>query len=113
LIAGEYLGIVAVLFLSRMMAVVAIYRFEFHKDSTFIHSMKKSLDKISMAVFAILALVVLLGLNHLLLLLPALIITLLVQKWLAKYIGFLNGDGLGFIIEINELILLNLLIFTT
>ena len=113
LIEGNYLGIIAVLFLSRMMAVVAIYRFEFHKDSTFIHSMKKPLDNVSMAIFAILSLVILLGLNNLLLLLPALILTLLIQKWLTKYIGFLNGDGLGFIIEINELILLNLLIFIT
>jgi len=111
LIEGNYLGIIAVLFLSRMMAVVAIYRFDFHDDSTFIHAMKKPLDEISMAIFAVLALLILLGLNHLLLLLPALLITLLVQKWLTKYIGFLNGDGLGFIIEINELTLLNLLIF--
>jgi adenosylcobinamide-GDP ribazoletransferase len=111
LIEGDYLGIVTILFLSRMMALLAIYRFDFHEDSTFIHAMKKPLDKLSMILFAVFSLIVLLSLNHLLLLAPALIITLLIKIWLTKYIGFLNGDGLGFIIEINELILLNLLIF--
>ncbi len=110
-IEGNYLGIIAVLFISRLMAVGAIYRFDFHVDSKFIHSMKEPLDKKSMIIFTVLSLLITLSLNHLLLILPALIITFMIQKWLIKNIGFLNGDGLGFIIEINELILLNILIF--
>ncbi len=111
LIEGYYLGIIAVLFISRLMAVLVIYGFDFHKESTFIQSMKKPLDKKSMIIFVILSLIILFGLNHLFIILPALIITFLLKIWLMKYIGFLNGDGLGFIIEINELILLNILIF--
>ena len=112
LLEGNYLGIVAVLFISRLMVVGAIYRFDFHAESKFIHSMKEPLDKKSIAIFTVVSLLIVLSLNHLLLILPALFITLMIKKWLIKNIGFLNGDGLGFIIEINELILLNILIFT-
>lgn len=111
LIEGDYLGIIAVLFISRLMAVGAIYRFEFHKDSKFIHALKEPLDQKSMIIFAIFSLIIAVSLHHVLLILPALILTWLIQKWLIKHIGFLNGDGLGFMIEINELVLLNILIF--
>ena len=112
LIEGKYIGIVAVLFVSRLMVVGAIYRFEFHSDSKFIHSLKEPLDHISMIILAIIALLILIGLHHPLLVLPALFITLILKMWLMRHIGFLNGDGLGFILEINELILFNILIFT-
>jgi adenosylcobinamide-GDP ribazoletransferase len=110
LIIQNYLGIVAVLFISRLMAVFSIYNFEFHKDSKFVHSLKEPLDKKSMIIFSLLSMLVLFGIGNIWLIVPALLTTWLLKIWLIKNIGFLNGDGLGFIIEINELLLLSLLI---
>jgi adenosylcobinamide-GDP ribazoletransferase len=110
LIIQNYLGIVAVLFISRLMAVFSIYNFEFHKDSKFIYSLKAPLDKKSMIIFSLLSMLVLFGIGNIWLIVPALLTTWLLKIWLIKNIGFLNGDGLGFIIEINELLLLSLLI---
>jgi len=111
LIEGKYLGIYAVLFLSRALVVASIYRFEFHHESKFIDALKTPLDKTSMIVFSIFVLLVMFGLGYPLLVLVGLLFTYLLQKWLLKYIGFLNGDGLGFIIEMNELLFIYLLIF--
>jgi len=112
LLEGNFLGIVAVLYLSRMMATGAIYNFSFHPESTFILSMKEALNNKSMLIFLLISLTILFFLNHLWLLPFAVIATLALRWWLKKYIGFLNGDGLGFIIEFNELLLLNVLIFS-
>jgi len=112
LLEGNFLGIVAVLYLSRMMATGAIYNFSFHPESTFILSMKEALNNKSMLIFLLISLTILFFLNHLWLLPFAVLATLALRWWLKKYIGFLNGDGLGFIIEFNELLLLNVLIFS-
>lgn len=112
LLEGSFLGIVAVLYLSRMMATGAIYSFDFHPESGFILSMKEALERKSMLLLFIISIMILLFLGHLLLLPLAIMITLFLHWWLQKYIGFLNGDGLGFIIEFNELLLLNVLIFS-
>ncbi len=112
LIEGDFLGIIAVLYLSRMMATGAIYSFDFHPDSTFILSMKEAINRKSMFIFLLISIMILLILKNLLLLPFAIMITVMLHWWLKKYIGFLNGDGLGFIIELNELLLLNILIFS-
>jgi adenosylcobinamide-GDP ribazoletransferase len=112
LISEQYLGIFAVLFLSRALIVASIYRFEFHHESKFIEALKKPLDKASMVVFSLFVLFVMFGLGYPLFILAGLLFTYMLQKWLLKYIGFLNGDGLGFIIEMNELLFIYLLIFT-
>jgi adenosylcobinamide-GDP ribazoletransferase len=111
LLQEDYLSILAVLYISRLMAVFAIYRFEFHKDSKFIQKLKEPVTDISILLLLIFSLLVLAILKQVLLLFVAFVITFLLYKWLIKNIGFLNGDGLGFMIEIDELLLLNLLIF--
>jgi len=110
LISENFLAIILVLFISRLMAVFSIYSFEFHKDSKFIYSLKEPLEKNSMIVYGVLVVAGLSVFGYPWLVLPALLTTWLLKIWLMKNIGFLNGDGLGFIIEINELLLLSLLV---
>jgi adenosylcobinamide-GDP ribazoletransferase len=66
---------------------------EFHKKSTFIHFLKNAI-KIPF-IFR-------------LLFLPFNILTKLILKRVKKQIGFLNGDTLGFNIELQEIIFLNI-----
>jgi len=66
---------------------------EYHKESTFINSLKNSI-KIAF-IFR-------------LLFLPFNILTKFILKRIKKAIGFLNGDTLGFNIELQEIILLNI-----
>lgn len=112
LIEGDFLGILAVLYLSRFMIVGTIYKSIFHKESKFIYSMKNQLDKKSMTILALISLIIIILLDNILLIPIALMSTILLKNWLIKNIGFLNGDGLGFMIEINELLLLNILILS-
>lgn len=111
LVEGDYLGVVAVLFISRLMAIGAIYSFDFHSESKFIYLLKDAIDKKSLIILAVISLVLLAFLGNLSLLIFAIVLTYLIKRWLMRHIGFLNGDGLGFMIELNEIVLLNLLIF--
>ena len=101
--------IVLVIVLSRFMAVVLIYRCKFHKDSKFIYKMKEGIDQKNLFLLSSLIIVVAFFINFWLLFL-ALFMTYFLQRFLQKNIGFLNGDGLGFVIEIVELFLFNVLI---
>jgi len=112
LVKENYLGIFAVLFISRMVVVLVIYLSEFHKESKFIASLKEPLDQKSISIFLLLSFVVLVLFAHVELFFISALVTFIAQKWLLKHIGFLNGDGLGFMIEVNEIVLLNFLIFT-
>ncbi len=109
---GNFIGFIAILFLSRAMATLSIYRFDFHSNSKFIYSMKNSLTQKDIIIFSILIASTFIYFNYLILFITAISITYLLKEWLLKNIGFINGDGLGFIIEINEIILLNILIFS-
>jgi len=107
---GIFLPVIAVIVLSRLIALTTLYSATFHKDSHFIDSLKSSLDQTSMVtVFIILAMALLL-ISKLILLPIALLAGWIIQRFLLKSLGFLNGDGLGFIIELTEVILLNALI---
>lgn len=112
LVSENYLGILAVLFLSRMMAVLVIFLSEFHKESKFIASLKESLDKKSISIFLLLSFIVVALFGHVELFFISALVTFIAHRWLLKQIGFLNGDGLGFMIEVVELTLLNVLVFT-
>ncbi len=112
LIEGNFLGILATLYLSRLMIVGIIYKSDFHNQSKFIYSMKNQLDQKSMTILALVSLVIVISLNNILLIPISFMTAIILKNWLIKNIGFLNGDGLGFIIEINELLLLNILIFS-
>jgi len=88
----QFFMIIFILIASRSSIFFAI-ELEYHKDSTFINSLKNSI-KISF-IFR-------------LLFLPFNILTKLILKKVKKAIGFLNGDTLGFNIELQEIILLNI-----
>jgi cobalamin synthase len=66
--------------------------FTFHEDSFFINSLKNSLN-----VYFIIKV----------LLFPLLFLTKKVLSKLQKQLGFLNGDTIGFNIEVSEIVLLN------
>ncbi len=102
--------IVLVMILSRFMAVVLIYKSNlFHIDSKFIYKMKEGIDQKNLFLLSSMIIVVTFFINFWLLFL-ALLMTYFLQLFLQKNIGFLNGDGLGFVIEMVELFLFNVLI---
>ncbi len=88
----QYFFIILALVLSRASIFFAL-DLDFHKDSLFIHSLKSSI-KVSM-FFKVLFV-------------PIDILTKLTLKKLKKQLGFLNGDTLGFNIEVTEIVLLNI-----
>ncbi len=106
LIHHKYLIIFIITFLSRLSATWLIYGYDFHPKSKFILSMKKSILKKDMIIlFLFVALLSLLFKSvHLLVLM--LLFSWELKNYLIKKIGFLNGDGLGFVIEVNEVLLI-------
>jgi adenosylcobinamide-GDP ribazoletransferase len=89
-----YILVMLALVLSRATVFFSL-DFDFHKDSYFINSLKKSIyiNKVAKIVFF-----------------PIHISTKIILTRLKKQLGFLNGDTIGFNIELNEIILLNLFI---
>ena len=88
----QYFMIIFALIASRGSIFFAL-DLEFHKDSSFINSLKNSIKVIFLYRF---------------LFLPFNILTKIILKKVKKTIGFLNGDTLGFNIELQEIILLNI-----
>ena len=89
---GQYIILVLSLVLSRI-SIWFVLDLEFHKKSTFINSLKQSYIK-NIVVDLIL--------------LPLKISTRYIAKKIKLQLGFLNGDILGFIIVLNEILLLNI-----
>jgi len=92
LFCEQYLFIVLALVLSRTSIFFAL-DLKFHEESHFIHSLQNSI-KVSM-IFKVLFI-------------PIDILTKLILKKLKKQLGFINGDTLGFNIEVSEIVLLNI-----
>jgi cobalamin synthase len=84
--------IIFALIFSRSSIFFAI-ELQYHKQSKFINSLKNSIE---------------ISFIYRILFLPFNILTKLILKKLKKHIGFLNGDTLGFNIELQEIILLNI-----
>ena len=105
-----FYGVIVGMGLSRLMAVVLIYLASFHSGSTFIMKMKKGISL--QAFWAVVCVVAMMSmLVSFTLFLLALVVTYILYIWLQKNIGFLNGDGLGFVIEIIEWVLFNIFFF--
>lgn len=92
LYCGMYIAIILAFVLSRS-TIFGALELEYHKKSKFAHSLKDSYEP-NRALDIIL--------------LPIRIFTKFHLKLVKKKLGFLNGDTLGFHIEITELILLNI-----
>ena len=88
----HYILIVIALILSRSSLLFAL-DLEYHENSSFINSLKSSFQT---PVFIKI------------LFLPLNILTKFILNQLKKHLGFLNGDTLGFTIELQEILLLNL-----
>lgn len=88
----QYLFVVSAFVLSRASLFGAL-ELEYHKESSFIHSLKNSFQS------NILIKIVFLPIN---------VLSKLILKRIKKQLGFLNGDTLGFNIELIELIVLNI-----
>ena len=91
---NHYLAVIIAISLSRLSVLFAL-SFEFHPKSYFPNALKNSVS-VSL-VFKILFL-------------PLAILNKLILKKLQKQLGFLNGDTIGFSIELIEIILLNIAI---
>ena len=92
LIHLEYIAIIIIFMLSRISVLFAL-QFSFHKKSYFVLALKNSYKT------SILLKIIFLPLN---------LLTKFILNKLKKQLGFLNGDTLGFTIELIELILLNI-----
>lgn len=88
----QYFFVLIAFILSRASLFSAL-ELEFHKESSFIHSLKSSFHYNIILKF---------------LLLPINFLSKYILKKLQKKLGFLNGDTLGFTIELIEIILLNI-----
>ena len=89
---AHYIAIIIIFSLSRLSILFSL-SFDFHSQSYFVLALKNSV-KVSI-IFKILFL-------------PIALINKLILKKLQKQLGFLNGDTLGFSIELLEIILLNI-----
>ncbi len=107
-----FLALIAILLISRAMLVWVLYLNKFHPNSHFIYQMQSALNTKSIMLFSIMIITLVLLLHAGWLLLASTVTTLLLQQWLKQNIGFLNGDALGFILEINELVLLNIVVLS-
>jgi adenosylcobinamide-GDP ribazoletransferase len=88
----QYFMIILVFILSRTSIFFAL-DLEYHKDSHFINSLKDSIEvpRVLKIIFF-----------------PLNVLTKIILGKLKKQLGFLNGDTLGFNIELQEIILLNI-----
>ena len=91
---SHYLAVILIFALSRLSVLFAL-SFEFHERSYFVLALKNSVN-----VSIILKV----------LFLPIAFLNKLILKKLQKQLGFLNGDTIGFSIELIEIILLNIAI---
>lgn len=89
-----YISLIIAFILSRM-TLLFVLDLEFHEKSHFIKSLQDSFTT-SIVIK--------------LLFLPFNLLSKLIMKTLKKHIGFLNGDTLGFSIELQEILYLNIAI---
>ncbi|RUM64625.1 MAG: hypothetical protein DSZ05_07200 [Sulfurospirillum sp.] len=101
--ADAYSAVVSALILSRFGAVWVIFLGRFHEGSHFIHKMQKQLMPKEMLWITLFVAAALLFAGYLWLLPLTLAAVYLLYRWLQKSFGFVNGDGLGFMIEIVEM----------
>jgi len=100
--SAVYGAVIAILILSRLGAVWLIGAGGFHENSSFIHHMHDALEKRYVWCVTILTFLFVTVLGYWWLCLFIGLIVFAVQRWLRSEFGFINGDGLGFVIEMAE-----------
>lgn len=97
------------LIFSRLNVIFALGNFTFHKNSFMALSLKEHASfKLLLFSFLYVLLMFFIDTGSLLLFVLSLIVFFLVLNILKKRFSFLNGDCIGFTLEVNELIILNL-----
>lgn len=102
-----YVEFIIIAIISRVMVVLSIKLNDF--KSSFVTMLKSSLNNTNIFLVFVSYSLICLFLNSvefILLFLLALLITMYITKRLKSTLGFLNGDVLGFNLEINELLLM-------
>ena len=107
LLSGAYAAVVFVLILSRWGVVWVIWLGVFHEASRFIHRMQQAMEWRGMAVLTFVVAAALFFTGYLWLMPVTLVLMFLFYIWLKRTFGFVNGDGLGFVIEMTETALLS------
>jgi len=111
LATGAYGGVISALILSRFGVLWVIFTGSFHEASRFIYQMKQNITRNEMGLVTLLV-ASLLFLTGYLWLLPIVAGGVyLLYRWLQRSFGFVNGDGLGFVIEVVETALLTVMVF--
>ena len=106
LLSGAYAAVISVLILSRWGVVWMIWLGAFHEASRFIYRMQQALEWQGMVVLTFVVAMALVFVGYLWLLPVTLVLMFLLYYWLKRTFGFVNGDGLGFVIELSEMVLL-------
>lgn len=104
----------ASIILSRFAAIVGIGNNDFHEKSVFANTLKKDVSFgviFFAAVFYLSFIYFVLGIDIIVLTFLALVFIHIVFAVLNKKFGFLNGDCIGFSIEVTEVLLLNIGLF--
>lgn len=107
-----FLELLVVLILSRLSLVYLVKTFDY--ESSFVNSLKNSIEDSKYFLFFIFISVltlILISLKALILLFIAIIFSNFFMKFLNKKLGFLNGDCLGISLEVIEVILAISLLF--
>lgn len=106
LLNSMYIEFIVVVILSRLSVVLSIYFNEF--KSTFVNSLKDSINKNIMLLFSLIYIsigIILLHKDMIIYLAISLLVSYLFITSMHKKLNFLNGDVLGANLELNELIL--------
>ena len=100
-----------ILMLSRFNAVLAIYLFPYIRKEGMSTLAKQEFTKRQLIISTLFVLAVVLFSGSWLLLAFSLLTLLLIKRFFIKRLGGFSGDIYGFLIEVTELVLLNLLLF--
>lgn len=100
-----------VLMLSRLNAVLAIFFYPYISQNGMGALAKEEFTKTQMLVALFYSFLVVFLYNKLLLLVSALLVLFVIKLFFMKRYGGFSGDIYGFLIEVTELVLLNVLIF--
>ncbi len=106
-----YGAVIAALFASRFAALWLLGRGRLHAASSFAQRMQSQLRGYDIWIVALVGAGVLWAAGTLWMAVVTGIAAVLLQRWLMRYFGFLNGDGLGFAIEVTETLLLAMAVY--
>ncbi|QOY54744.1 adenosylcobinamide-GDP ribazoletransferase [Candidatus Sulfurimonas marisnigri] len=101
----------AILMLSRLNAVLAIYNYPYVTPSGMSTLAKEELSKTQMFIALFYSLVLVLMWKGFILLLGSLLVLFVIKRFFIKRYGGFTGDTYGFTIEVTELVLLNIVLF--